>query len=174
VVFGGDVSAALAAYERTFKDLGGLTNARFQGPLADQIQLKKIICRQCGVIVSVLNSLSKFEVELHGSALRQFAGLELLLYIFRDGLHITSCHDTPSKAPLRAGQFISRFSIPESVLRPGMYSLAVGILESTGRWAWCPEVAILKFSEDLGGRPAHRSGGVVGIPYTAQRIEKSE
>ena len=54
-----------------------------------------------------------------------------------------------------------------------MYTLAIGLLESTGRWVWCPDVAALDFSENLGGRSGDRSGGVVGFPYTAQRIQQN-
>ena len=148
-------------------------NVSFQGPIGDQIRFDQIICRQDGAVVSVLNSLREFEIELRGFALRPFSGLELLIYIFRDGLHITSCHDTPDEAPLRAGHFISRFNIPADVFRPGMYTLGIGLLDSSDRWAWCPDVAALNFSENLGGRSADRSIGVVGVPYTAQRIEQN-
>jgi hypothetical protein len=142
----------------------------FQGPLADQIRFDQIICKQGGTIVGVLDPLRKFELELRGFALRPFSALELKISVFRDGLHIASCHDTLDHAPLRAGHFISRFDIPEDVFRPGLYTLAIGLLESTGRWAWCSDVAALDFSEC--GRSADRISGVVGIPYTAQRIQQ--
>jgi lipopolysaccharide transport system ATP-binding protein len=173
LAFDGNVDAALTAYERLYRSSAALVaSMNFQGPLADQIRFDQIICKQGGTIVDVLNPLRKFEIELHGLALRPFSGLELKISVFRDGLHIASCHDTRDRAPLRAGHFISRFDIPEDVFRPGMYTLAIGLLESTHRWAWCSDVAALDFSENLGGRSPDRSSGLIGIPYTAERIQQ--
>ena len=56
LAFGGNVDAALTAYERLYRSSGRLVaSASFQGPLADQIRFDQIICRQGGTIVSVLN-----------------------------------------------------------------------------------------------------------------------
>ena len=149
VAFGGDVDAALTAYEKTYRSLSGLVaNASFHGPLADQIRFDQIICRQGGAVVSVLNpslrsSRSSCTALLSGHSLR----FELKISLFRDGLHIASCHDTLEEAPLRAGHFISRFNIPANIFRPGIYTLGVGATASTGSWAWGSDVAALDFSE---------------------------
>jgi len=174
LTFGGNVDATLTAYERLYASLGRvIANMSFHGPLADQIRFDQVICKQGGTVASMLDPLRKFQIEVHGFALRRFSGLELKLSVFRDGLHIASCHDTVDPAPLHAGHFISRFDIPEDVFRPGMYTLAIGLYEPPSRWAWCSEVAALDFSENLGERSADRSGGVVGIAYTAQRIQQN-
>jgi ABC-type polysaccharide/polyol phosphate transport system ATPase subunit len=173
LTFGGDVDSALTFYERLQRSGNrSVANRSFRGPLGDQIRFDQIDCWQGETIAGVLNPLRKFQIEVHGFAQRSFSGLELVIYIFRDGLHVASCQDTPDQAPLGAGHFISRFDIAEDTFRPGMYALGIGLLESTGRWAWCPDVATLDFSENLGGRPAHRSSGVLGISYTAQRIQQ--
>jgi lipopolysaccharide transport system ATP-binding protein len=169
LAFDGHVDEALAAYEKIYGSLSRLVaSTNFHGPLADQVRLDQITCKQSGNIVSVLNPLRKFEIEVGGFALRPFPGLELKLYIYRDGLHIASCHD---QAPLHTGPFISRFKFPEDVFRLGMYTLTIGLLDSTGRWGWCPDVAALDFSES--GRSADRLGGVIVIPYSAQRIQQN-
>ena len=174
LAFGGNVDAALTAYERLYRSSGGLVaSASFHGPLADQIRFDQIICRQGGAVVSVLNPLCEVEIELRCFALRPFPGFELKISLFRDGLHIASCHDTLDEAPLRAGHFISRFNIPANIFKPGIYTLGIGAAASTGSWAWGSDVAALDFSESLGGRSADRNSGVVGIPYTAQRIEQN-
>jgi lipopolysaccharide transport system ATP-binding protein len=174
LAFDGHVDEALTAYERIYGSLSRLVaSTNFHGPLAGQVRLDQITCKQSGSIISVLNSLRKFEIEVGAFALRPFSGLELKLYICRDGLHIASCVDTPDQAPLHAGHFISRFEFPGDVFRPGMYTVAIGLLESTGRWGWCADVAALDFSENLGARSGDRSGGVIVIPYSAQRIQQN-
>jgi hypothetical protein len=123
--------------------------------------------------VSVLDPQCEVEIELHGFATRPFPAFELKISIFRDGLHIASCHDTLNETPLRAGRFISRFTIPANIFKPGMYALGIGAAASIHSWVWGSDVAALDFSESLGGKAADRNSGLVGIPYTAQRIEQN-
>jgi homopolymeric O-antigen transport system ATP-binding protein len=171
LTFGGNVSAALAAYEKTYRNMSGLVaNARFQGSLADQIQFDEVVCRQDGVVASVLNPLCNLEIELRCRALRSFQNLELKISLFRDGLYIASCYDTLDKAPLCEGAFISRFEIPANIFKSGIYTLGIGAVASTGSWVWGSDVAALDFSESFGSSD-DRDSGVVAIPYTGQRIQ---
>ena len=123
--------------------------------------------------MSVLDPQCEVELELHGFAPRPFPAFELKIFIFRDGLHITSCNDTLAEAPLRAGRFISRFTFPANIFKPGMYALGIGAADSIHSWVWGSDVAALDFSESLGGKAVDRNSGLVGIPYTAQRIEQN-
>ena len=172
IAFGGNVDAALTAYERQHRSSGGsIARASFVGSLAEQIQFERVICRQDGVVVSVLNPQRGLEVEVHCFALRSFPNFDLQVALFRDGLHITSCYDTLDEPALRAGQFISRFNIPANIFKPGVYTLGIGARTSNG-WVWGSDAAALDFPESFTKGPAHRNRGVVGIPYTAQRIEQ--
>ena len=74
---------------------------------------------------------------------------------------------------MREGHFISRFTIPGNIFKPGMYTLGIGATASTGFWVWGSDVAALDFLGSFGLRSDDRNSGVVGIPYTAQRIEQS-
>jgi len=170
---GGAVDEVLDIYERSFSSAGGsVASARFHGPLEGQIRFDNLVCRQAGVAVNVLDPSRDFEIELCGFALRPFTRMELKIGLFRDGLHITSCYDTPEEAPLHEGQFISRFHMPANVLRPGRYTLGIGALASGGSWTWGSDVAALDFSENAVRRSADRNAGVVAIPYTARRIQQ--
>ena len=170
LAFGGDVDAALIAYEKIYRSLIGLVaNTNFQGPLADQIRCDEIIYRQGGVVVTVLNPSLDVEIELRCQALRSFPTFEFKISLFRDGLHIASCHDTLEEAPLHAGQFASRFNIPANIFRPGIYTLGVGASASSGSWAWASDLAALEFLES--GHETDRHSGIVGIPHRAQRIQ---
>ena len=76
------------------------------------------------------------------------------------------------EAPLRAGHFISKFNIPANIFKPGIYTWGMGAAASTSSWIWGSDVAALDFSESLGGGFTDRNSGVVGIPYTARRIQQ--
>jgi ABC-type polysaccharide/polyol phosphate transport system ATPase subunit len=174
IALGGNVDAAVTAYERLYRSMGrSITRASFVGPLAEQIQFDQVICRQGGVVVDELNPQREVEIEVRYFAVRPFPTFDLHIALFRDGLHITSCYDTLDEPPLRSGHCISRFNIPADIFKPGIYTLGIGArTASAPLWVWSSEVAALDFPESLTEGPAHRNSGIVGIPYTAQRIER--
>jgi ABC-type polysaccharide/polyol phosphate transport system ATPase subunit len=173
IAFGGNADAALTVYEKLYKSEGpSVASASFIGPLAGQIKFDQVICRQGGVVVSELNAQRELEIEVHGFAVRPFPTFDLNIAFFRDGLHITSCYDTLDEPPSRAGHFISSFNIPANIFKPGIYTLGIGARTSNAPlWVWGSDVTALDFSESLAEGPAHRNEGIIGIPYTAQRIE---
>ena len=174
LTFGGDVDAALAAYERLYRSSGRLVEgASFHGPLRDQIRFDQIVCKQGGVVVTVLDPRCEVEIELYAFAFRPFSKFELKISLFRDGLQLTSCHDTVDEAPLSAGHFVSKFHFPANIFKPGIYTIGIGAVTSTGSWLWGSDVAALDFPESSGDGAADRETGLIGIPYTAQRIEQS-
>lgn len=168
----GDVGAGLALYERGFTSTAGLADgAIFQGTLADQIRFDHFVCRQGGEVVTMLDPLREFRVEVNGAALRSFPTLELKVSVFRDSVHIGSCHDAAPDSALREGPFTSIFHIPADTFRPGRYTLGLGASASIGSWLWGADVATLDFSENTGGRSAERVAGLISIPYRAERIQ---
>lgn len=170
--FNGNVDEAIARYERSFSSAGGLAgDARFEGLLCDQIRFEQLVCLQHGHPVTILDPLREFHIELRGTASRRFPSVEVKLSLFRDGIHIASCHDTPHPEPLEEGPFLSTFRIPAGVFRPGRYTIGAGAVAAHGSWTWGSDIAALDFSENLGGVSPDRNAGLVSIPYEAQRTQ---
>jgi lipopolysaccharide transport system ATP-binding protein len=173
LAFGGNVDAALTAYERLYKSEGpSIASASFIGPLAGQIKFDQVICRQGGIAVSELNPRREVEIEIHYFTVRPLPTFDLNIVIFRDGLHIDRCYDAVDEPPIRSGHFISRFNIPANIFKPGIYTLGIGARTSNS-WVWGTDIVALDFPESLAEGPAHRNEGIIGIPYTAQRIEQN-
>ncbi len=168
LIFDGAVNEGLAAYEKSFST-GGLTDdAHFEGSLKAEVTFERLVCRQGGTVVTAIDPLAALELELVGIAARAYPSFELKIALFRDGIHVCSCHDSPVAQPLQRGQFVSTFQIPADVFRSGRYTLGVGATAST-EWVWGADVAVLDFSDNRGNRSQDRSSGVIAIPYTATR-----
>jgi lipopolysaccharide transport system ATP-binding protein len=168
----GDVREGLAHYERSIVSGGDLANmASFQGPLAGDIQLDRFVCRQGGETVTVLDPLCACEIQLHGTALREFPTCDLMIAVYRDGFHIGSCHDASNATVLRKGPFMCVFRFPADIFRPGRYVIGIGAAAGFGAWAWASDVVALEFANNLGGRSAARSGGVISIPFDGRRVQ---
>ena len=169
--FDGATSEALAVYESRLSDMGGkLAPAHFNGPLADRMLLHEVHFLQEEGTATILDPMREFWIELRGEARRGFTELDLNIALYRDGFHITSLFDTRRACALREGSFTSRFKIPGGLLRSGRYTIGIGASTSS-EWLWGSDVATLDFSENLGGRPAHRMAGSVELPYSAERLQ---
>jgi lipopolysaccharide transport system ATP-binding protein len=172
LAFDGGVAEGLNYYERSFSTPGGIVaDAYFHGPLSDDLRFDQLVCRQGGAIVDVLDPTREFQVELRGFASKPFPALELKIGVFRDGLFLASCHDTPHESGMREGAFVSRFDILGDVFRPGRYSIGVGAAAAIGSWVWGSDVAVLDFSENRAGRSAERNAGIIAIPHSGSRVQ---
>ncbi len=172
LAFDGGVEDGLAHYERSSASPGGLVaDAKFNGPLSDQIRFDQLNCIQDGVVSDVLNPMNDFQIELRGFSSLAFNQLDLKISFYSDGFYLASCHDTPQESMMREGPFTSRFRIPGDVLKPGRYTIGIGATSSTGVWVWGADVAILDFSENSGGRSVDRNRGVISIPYAGERMQ---
>ena len=170
--FDGSVGEGLSNYERSFASRSTTFEAaEFHGPLANQLNFIALIYKQGGEVVDIIDPTLDFKVELHGVAHQNFATLDLKFSLFRDGVYISSCHDTLQEAAMSEGSFISVYELPGNVLRSGRYSIGIGASGSIGSWIWGQDVAVMDFSENRGGRSTERTGGIVAIPYVGKRIQ---
>ena len=172
LAFQGPVEEGVARYERSMSQASGsLAASSFHGPLSDRIRLAEIVYRQEGAVVTVVDPRIDFEIELRGSVPKSFDALDLSIAVFRDGFHLSSCHDAPRGAAMREGAFRSVFRIPGKVMKPGRYSIGVGALAGTGDWTWGGDLAMLDVAENWGDESSARDRGSVGLQYSAERIQ---
>ncbi len=170
LTFDGAVEEGVALYEQTFSGGQGIApDARFTGPLQNDIHVDRLTCVQSGKPVSVLDPLVPFRIELQGVAKRSFQVLDLNLGVFHDGIYLTTCFDAPPEVALVQGTFCSTFDFPANVFLPGRYTIAVGASASIGEWTWAPDVAALEFADKGIELGVDRRRGVIVIPYAAER-----
>jgi lipopolysaccharide transport system ATP-binding protein len=171
LTFSGEVENALIRYEHSLKRSSvQLERRHFVGPLSEDISLEKVTFRQNGRQVVVLNPMQELVLELSGHSSQNHPGFELAICLFRDGAHITSCHDSTMRTPLIAGPFTSTFTLPGNLFRPGVYIVGVGASTSNGRWTWNPDVTAIEFSDNILGHH-DRDHGLINIPYAGHRVQ---
>jgi len=172
IAFRGEVEETLSLYEsRVASRTGDISPRAFQGPLADRFHLHEISYRQDGRPVSAIDPERELTIEVQSEALRSFHSFDLTIALYRDGVHLASCHDAPQGAPVSAGPLLSRIRIPPRVLRPGRYTVSVGAVGATGDWIWGSDLAALDVMENWGDRSSARDRGAVCLPYSAERTQ---
>ncbi|HEV8434972.1 MAG TPA: ABC transporter ATP-binding protein [Thermoanaerobaculia bacterium] len=170
--FAGDVTEGLALYERSFASAGaGFEHTQFRGPLAEHVRFDSLVFRQADKIVDIVDPLLPATIELRGHATQTFPTVDLKIGLFRDGVFVASCHDTPAEARMSEGEFTSRFEFAADVFRPGRYMIGMGAVAAVGTWVWGQDVVAFDVSENRGGRSADRSEGLIGLPYRSERVQ---
>jgi lipopolysaccharide transport system ATP-binding protein len=168
--FQGPVREGVTIYERgMIGPTNSLGDTRFHGPLSDRMRFENIVFRQRGAVVTIVDPLENVEIVLRGLALVAFKTLDLNIGIFRDGFHLSYCHDAPRGAELREGRFISRFHIPAGFFKPGRYTLGIGAMDMSGDWTLNADATALEVSENWGDTSSARDRGAVGLKYSAER-----
>ena len=170
--FQGPVEKGVALYESGMSSaLDSIAHRHFQGPLSDRLRFEEIVSRQGGEVVAIVDPLRETTIEVRGAALRTFPTLELSVGLFREGVHVASCHDAPRGSSMKEGAFLSRFHISPEVLKPGRYVLGLGAVAASGDWTWGSDVSVLDVAEKWVDDSAARDRGLVGLRYTAERVQ---
>lgn len=168
LTFDGSVEHGLSLYEASSAEPGrAFGSSSFQGPLSNRIGFQRLLYRQGGSIVEIVDPLSDFSIELHGHAEHAFAHLNVNLKLYRDGVYIGSCFDAERDSPMAVGEFVSIIDVPGRVLRSGRYTIGVGAGAPFGEWIWGPDVAVLTLSET--GGTDDRTNGIIAIPHSGAR-----
>lgn len=170
VSFRGEVEEGLAHYEAEVGGERTLTLDRFQGALRGQVVFEEISPRQGGVEAEVVDPNLPLEIEVRGRALRDFDALEVNIGVFRDGFRLFSCHDGAPATPMRAGPFVSRFTLEAPLLRPGRYTVGLGAYRSDrSEILWSPEVMALQVSEKWSRQTDEREVGALTVAVRGER-----
>lgn len=170
LVFDGPVDEGLGIYERACAEPGrDFAPGNFKGPLQDRLRFDRLVCRQGGERVDVVDPLEEFRIELCGEVVSPFPRLNINLKIHRDGVYLGSCFDAEPDQPMSAGRFVSVFDVPAGVFRPGRYTIGIGASAAMGEWMFGPDICAIDFSQSRAESGEDRSSGVLAIPYRGAR-----
>lgn len=128
LTFSGGVLEAIAKYEAAFVAESKLSAvANFTGSLVGIVKFDRLTCTQDDIEVRSLDPMLPLTIEIEGFSDRNFDEMEAKLSIFRDGVFLGSAHDTARAGEqMVAGRFISRYSFPSDLFRPGRYTIGLG------------------------------------------------
>jgi lipopolysaccharide transport system ATP-binding protein len=169
--FKGSMAEGISHYEDSFYRAEKiLSEVEFHGSLKNEITFTSIVAKQTSCNVQIIDPLVPFEIELSGTAKRDFPSLEIKICLFSEGYFLGSCHDTAAASPMASGAFVSRFSFPSNFFRAGRYTIGVGAA-AQGAWVWGSDVKSIEVSENFGGQHPERCEGIFAIPYQATRMQ---
>ncbi len=168
-----DIQVALANYASiNSNDIKSLEEVNFRGPLIPFLQFLKI----------EINNLNPFKESIHISPENEIS-IELKIFsscinpiritfsIFKEGLRLFSLHDTP-ECVFQKGNFISKFSLPAFLLRPGIYTVGLGAYSKSDEWIWDDNVFDFEILSIFDEKNEQKNFGIINIKTisSAERI----
>lgn len=166
----GDISILIRNYTELNKAKS--INIVFDGPLKTKVKLLNVKLNNFDLLstdayISPFNDL-EFKIELEIGTLRPF---RVTLSVFKDNCRIFSLHDEKALAS-PPGKIISIYKIPSKILRPGLYSLAIGGLERNtyGEWFWRKEVCTFWINEEWNDEIESINHGLINLSASTKRI----
>jgi lipopolysaccharide transport system ATP-binding protein len=170
--FIGEISKAIDTYFKSTKETTTIESIIFKGSLSKKMELKDVM----------INNLNPFEKPIGVSQLKDLEfrilfqskieyPFRVTMSIFKKEVRIFSLHDSKfKKEPIC--EITSVFIIPGKILRPGIYTLAIGGHQDheKGEWFWCEDVCIFEIIEEWDRDIEPINLGIINILATTNRI----
>lgn len=142
VAFYGDTNEAIGKYESSVARQGAVTEIAAKGPLASSLRIERLeVCGSKSNIASTLLPAEAIELRVHASSTRADRKVRVNIGLSTAGVRLCTMADTPDYRSIPPGGSISTFRLPPDFLRPGVYSLSVGVsTENTAdEWLWAED-----------------------------------
>ena len=151
-------------------------NLSFIGPLTKNITINKITVNNFNQSYLEIFPSSVISVQVAGVCLVEVEKFRLSFSVYTDNeIRVFTVHDSEAPEKLKAGEFISEFSIPAYFLRPGEYCIAVGghngdHLRPGADWIFGTNLVTLKILTEYNLQYDFANTGLVNVPFTGKKI----
>ncbi|MBX7126549.1 MAG: ATP-binding cassette domain-containing protein [Cyclobacteriaceae bacterium] len=168
----GDIEHVVSAYTKSDAAVSQIRSARFDGALASKLAFQKLLINQQDADAVQVTASPSREIEVTVQALLSEAmSVRLGLSFYKEGLRVFTIHDVAVPTHAAAGPLTSVFRIPSYVLRPGMYSIALGAYQDTnhGEWSWGMDLTTVEVLEEWDAQFENRAYGLINLPHLSYR-----
>jgi lipopolysaccharide transport system ATP-binding protein len=170
LVFSGDIQSGLHEYAALAASTEDQIQPQFQGPLKDDLVIEAVTVTQGGLSRG-LSPARPTCIHVSGYARRPLGLVDIALAFYVNGHRLFTLTDSSEPLDLPEGRFESNFQVPEYVLRPGQYSLAVGARRAHGNeWMWATDVRTVEIAELWDSRCRSSNIGVIHVEGDSRRV----
>ena len=168
LAFAGSTAEAVRQYMLVGRS--AIADTAFAGPLQRVIQFTDLKIngkRGDGIAVAPAEPI---HIEVHGYSQRSFPSFRMALSVYRSDVRVFTTRDVGPDQPLHEGEFVFTISVPQYLLRPGIYSLGIGGRSSMhGEWIYATDVCTFVVQEEWDDFNEQENDGVVNVPPSGER-----
>lgn len=168
----GAAAEAARAYVSSSVQPDAVQSSAFQGPLSSTIRFTSLTVANegCGPC-SVISPGAPIPITVSGVASRRVPRFRVTLSLFREHVRLITMHDVEHPTALESGGFQCQFTVPPLLLRPGVYTVAVGgYRDGMHEWLWGTDLLNFTVAEEWGENYDPINIGWVNIPGFGSRI----
>ena len=174
ISYQGDSNEAIKRYMKpTYEHT--LRATSFQGPLKNDILFKSIkINGQEGTGITI-HPKEELVFEVDGVSRKRIDGFRMALMLYKDDVRVLTTRDVLPNVPLEKGEFVFTVKIPPNLLRPGLYTIAIGgRKEMHSDWINGTELCDFFIKEEWSLDNEQENEGVINVPFNGERRMKSD
>ena len=166
----GEINKVIDSYMSNKKKIIAINMDIFYGTLTKKIIYKKLLVNTKNNNISVYPS-SSISLTVTGVCTETIKDFKITFALFTKGARLLSMHDTRDPQPLPKGPFTSEVTIPPYLLRPGLYSVALGGFKDGMReWLWGLDLLEFSVTEEWDLKNQRYDIGLINVPFNGKRI----
>src|SRR3989338_2938857 len=161
----GEINKVIDSYMSNKKKIIAINMDIFYGTLTKKIIYKKLLVNTKNNNISVYPS-SSISLTVTGVCTETIKDFKITFALFTKGARLLSMHDTRDPQPLPKGPFTSEVTIPPYLLRPGLYSVALGGFKDGMReWLWGLDLLEFSVTEEWDLKNQRYDIGLINVPF---------
>jgi lipopolysaccharide transport system ATP-binding protein len=174
LVYNSNINDVLSKYATlNISQINKLESIKFRGPLKDKIHFTSIFLNEYNPFEEFIHIKPQDDLEFCISfRSEEEQPVRIILGLYKDGSRLLSLHDVPEHIYCK-GSFVSKFYIPSSFLRPGIYTLGLGSHSLKDEYSWNDSMfdfEVIEMFDDLNDK---RDFGMINIkPFSKTERKK--
>jgi lipopolysaccharide transport system ATP-binding protein len=168
----GSTGEIVRRYMKTGSTNGIIERSSVSGTLLPYINFSEISINGLHSNDIYISPSHELRIELKGNCTQDLDYFRTGITILKDGIKLFSAHNHPEPQPIKKGKFVSEFSIPKYVLRPGDYSISVfghdnGNNRKGNEWIYGNEVLTFTILEEWDTINDLHNEGIFNLPVVS-------
>ena len=161
---------AIQIYMQPNKNLV-LTEKLFSGPLKRDTIFQTVSINNNNGSGITINPNSEIIIEVTGESKKIFNNFRMALSIYKNDIRVLTTRDVQKGTKLDKGVFIFKIKIPKYLLRPGIYSVAIGGRSSVySDWINGTQLCDFIIKEKWDNHNEEENEGIINIPFNGERL----
>jgi lipopolysaccharide transport system ATP-binding protein len=159
-----DITKVLGIYSSlNTSKVSALSDVIFNGPLSSSLKFTSILINNTNPFLDSVHlkpqSDLDFVINAYSTTLLSF---RVTFSLYRDGIRLFSLHDVDTYKGV-SGDFKSTFFIPGSILRPGLYTVALGAYTDKNEWIWSDNICDFEIMSFFDQKVEDRDYGLINL-----------
>lgn len=173
VIFKGSSIRACESYFRKLQEQNSaIDNRKIIGTLKSKFEINEIIINTNKNGLALVNPKEKIKITVNFYCSENINDFLFTFSIYKEGIRLFSTHDLNKPKDIDRGRYSSSIEIQKFLLRPGIYSLAIGGHKSASWWFYLENAATFEITDVWSEANKQYNVGMINVPVVGSRLKQ--